>query len=80
MARLKGLQTSQDVAASLAIDYMTTGDPHFSDHYVDRIGELTAEVTRLRPEHEKLERLRPLTDRLPLAHRVARRLTARLPE
>ena len=46
----------------------------------ERIGELTAEVTRLRPEHEKLERLRHLTDRLPLVHRVARRLTARLPE
>jgi len=45
-----------------------------------RIGLLTAEVARLRPEHEKLERLRRFTDRLPFAHRLARRLTARLPE
>ncbi|MDP9174527.1 MAG: insulinase family protein [Planctomycetota bacterium] len=41
--RLKAMQTSQDVAASLAMDYMTTGDAHFSDQYVVRIGEVTAE-------------------------------------
>jgi GT2 family glycosyltransferase len=45
----------------------------------ERIAQLTAEVVRLRPEHEKLERLRRFTDRVPLAHRVARRLTGRLP-
>jgi GT2 family glycosyltransferase len=45
-----------------------------------RIALLTGEVARLRPEHEKLERLRRFTDRLPFAHRLARRLTARLPE
>jgi GT2 family glycosyltransferase len=46
----------------------------------ERIAQLTAEVARLRPEHEKLERLRRFADRLPLAHRLARRLTSRLPE
>jgi zinc protease len=42
MARLKQLQTSEDVAASLAVDFFSTGDPHFSDHYVDRIAAVTA--------------------------------------
>ena len=42
MGRLKSMQTSADVAASLAIDYMTTGDPHFSDRYVDRIAQVSA--------------------------------------
>jgi zinc protease len=43
MSRLKQLQTSQDVAASLAVDFFSTGDAHFSDHYVDRIEAVTAE-------------------------------------
>ncbi len=43
IARLKGMQTSEDVAASLATDYMATGDPHFSDRYVTRIAALTNE-------------------------------------
>jgi zinc protease len=43
MGRLKSMQTSADVAASLAIDYMTTGDPHFSDRYVERISKVTDE-------------------------------------
>jgi zinc protease len=42
MARLKQLQTSEDVAASLAIDYFSTGDAHFSDRYVDRVEAVTA--------------------------------------
>jgi zinc protease len=42
MARLKQMQTSQDVAASLATDYLSTGDPHFSDRYVERIEKVTA--------------------------------------
>jgi zinc protease len=42
MGRLKSMQTSADVAASLAIDYMTTGDPHFSDRYVERIAQVGA--------------------------------------
>ncbi|MGA2232686.1 MAG: insulinase family protein, partial [Tepidisphaeraceae bacterium] len=42
MARLKQMQTSQDVAASLATDYLSSGDPHFSDRYVERVGNVTA--------------------------------------
>jgi zinc protease len=42
MARLKQMQTSADVAASLATDFLFTGDPHFGDHYVDRIEQVTA--------------------------------------
>lgn len=43
IARLKGMQTSEEVAASLATDYMSTGDAHFSDQYVVRISDVTAE-------------------------------------
>lgn len=43
-----------------------------------RVAELTAEVARLLPEHQKLERLRQLADRLPLAHPLSRRLARRL--
>ncbi len=46
VSRLKGMQTSQDVAASLATDFFSTGDAHFSDRYVDRIGAVTAEQVR----------------------------------
>ena len=40
---LKNMQTSQDVAATMATDYLSTGDVHFSDRYVERIGAVTAE-------------------------------------
>ena len=40
-ARIKRMQTAEDVAESLATDYLTTGDPHFSDHYVERIQGVT---------------------------------------
>jgi zinc protease len=43
IARLKEMQTSQDVAASLALDYMTSGNTHFSDVYVQRIEQVTAQ-------------------------------------
>jgi zinc protease len=43
MARLKQLQTSEDVAASLATDFFLTGDAHFSDRYVDRVAAITTE-------------------------------------
>ena len=36
-ARVKSLQTSEDVAASMATDFMNCGDPHFSDRYVQHI-------------------------------------------
>lgn len=41
VARVKRLQTSEEVAASLAEDFMSTGDPHFSDRYVDAIQAVT---------------------------------------
>jgi zinc protease len=41
--RLKDMQTSQDVAASLALDYMTSGNTHFNDLYVQRIEQISAQ-------------------------------------
>jgi zinc protease len=46
IAHLKQLQTSQDVAASLGLDFMGTGDAHFSDEYVKRIGAVTAQQVK----------------------------------
>ncbi|MGB7161378.1 MAG: pitrilysin family protein [Tepidisphaeraceae bacterium] len=40
--RVKSQQTAEDIGSSLAIDYMNTGDPHFTDRYVKKIGETTA--------------------------------------
>lgn len=42
-SRVKGLQTSESIAASLATDLMSTGDPHFSDRYVREMQKVTAE-------------------------------------
>ncbi|MGD0770808.1 MAG: pitrilysin family protein [Tepidisphaeraceae bacterium] len=42
IAHLKQMQTSQDVAATMGTDYLTTGDAHFSDRYVQRIAAVTA--------------------------------------
>jgi zinc protease len=41
-SRIQQLQKSEDIAASLGDDYMSTGDPHFSDLYVDRIDAVKA--------------------------------------
>ena len=41
-ARVKRLQTSEEIASTLATDYMSTGDPHFTDRYTQRIGQVTA--------------------------------------
>jgi zinc protease len=46
IAHLKQMQTSQDVASTLATDYLTTGDAHFSDQYVDRVAAVTADQVR----------------------------------
>jgi zinc protease len=43
---LKNMQTSQDVAATMATDYLSTGDVHFSDRYVERISAVTADQIR----------------------------------
>jgi zinc protease len=41
--RVKGMQTAEDVASLLAVDYMSTGDAHFNKHYVERIEKVTPE-------------------------------------
>jgi zinc protease len=42
-ARVKRLQKSEDIGGALATDFLLTGDLHFSDRYVERIGQVTAE-------------------------------------
>ena len=42
-ARVKGQQTAEEIASSLATDFMSTGDPHFSDRYVRAIQDVTSE-------------------------------------
>ncbi len=42
-ARAFGLQTSEDIASSMATDYLMTDDPHFSDRYVERIQKVTSD-------------------------------------
>ncbi len=39
--RVRSLQTSEDMAASLATDYMQSGDPHFTDRYLKLIEEVS---------------------------------------
>ncbi|MGH7213953.1 MAG: M16 family metallopeptidase [Tepidisphaeraceae bacterium] len=45
-SRVKSLQTSEQIAASLATDYMSTGDAHFSDRYTERMQQVTADQVR----------------------------------
>jgi zinc protease len=40
-SRVRQLLTAEDVAESLAMDYMNTGDPHFTDAYTKRIQTIT---------------------------------------
>jgi zinc protease len=42
-SRVRALQGSEQIASSLATDFLSAGDPHFSDRYVERIGKVTAE-------------------------------------
>ena len=44
--RAFGQQTSEDVGESLANDYMSTGDPHFSDRYVERSMAVTVSLLK----------------------------------
>lgn len=52
-----GSQTAESVAEMMAQDYLSSGDVHFSQSYVDRIQQVTPEQIRemarkyLRPEH-----------------------------
>jgi zinc protease len=43
VARVKQMQTSEQVAGSLSSDFLSTGDPHFSDRYVASIAKVTNE-------------------------------------
>lgn len=45
-SRIKGMQTSEDIIGSMAIDLIGSGDPHFSDRYVERIQKVSAEQIR----------------------------------
>ena len=40
--RVRSLQGAENIAASLATDFMSTGDPHFTDLYAQRIQNVTA--------------------------------------
>ncbi|MCP4707966.1 MAG: insulinase family protein, partial [Planctomycetes bacterium] len=42
VAHIRANQTAEEQAETMAIDYLATGDPHFSEHYVDNIQEVTA--------------------------------------
>ncbi len=43
VSHVRGQQTVEDISTTLADDYMSTADVHFSDRYVDRIDAVTAE-------------------------------------
>ncbi|WP_428938419.1 M16 family metallopeptidase [Fontivita pretiosa] len=42
MQRVREMQKSEQIAAALATDWISTGDPHFQDRYVERIQAVTA--------------------------------------
>jgi zinc protease len=46
IARVRALQTSEGVAESMALDYISAGDVHFSDRYIDRIDAVTADQVK----------------------------------
>jgi zinc protease len=41
--RAFGLLTTEQIGESLATDYLSSGDPHFMDNYVERVQAVTAE-------------------------------------
>lgn len=87
--RLRNLQTSEDIAASLADDFISAGDPHFSDLYVQRIAAVTPEqVQRVAQKYLDPSKLittallpaeDPLSANLPSAESVLRSALAGLP-
>lgn len=44
---VKSMQTVEDICSQMADDFMSTGDPHFSDRYVDRIEAVTPQQLTL---------------------------------
>ncbi len=43
MAHVRQKQTAESIASSMATDYMSTGDVHFGDRYVERVEKVTPE-------------------------------------
>ena len=43
VAHIRANQTAEEQAETMALDYLATGDSHFSEHYVDNIQKVTAE-------------------------------------
>lgn len=43
---VKSMQTAEDVASMMAVDFMTTGDAHFNKHYVERIEKVTPQQVK----------------------------------
>lgn len=41
VSRFRGMQTTDDISTSMVDDYITTGDPHFREHYIERIQKVT---------------------------------------
>jgi zinc protease len=44
--RLRFLQTAEDVASELAQNFLSTGDIHFNDRYIERIEQVTPEQVK----------------------------------
>ncbi len=43
VGRLRGIQTAEAIASTLARDYLSTSDPHFTDRYLEKIEQVTNE-------------------------------------
>jgi len=58
IGQIRGRETAESIAASLASDFMTTGDAHFSDRYVERMQAVTPqqvqEMARIYLDPQKL--------------------------
>jgi zinc protease len=61
--QIKARQTTEGVISQLAIDFISSGDAHFSDHYLQRIDQVTPEQVQ-DAARRYLERRRLLTTAL----------------
>ncbi|QOV90538.1 M16 family metallopeptidase [Humisphaera borealis] len=43
---IRNMQTAEAVASLMATDFITTGDPHFASHYVERIEKVNADQVK----------------------------------
>src|SRR5690606_2223838 len=84
------MQAVEDIAASMARDFMSTGDPHFTQRYTERLQEVTAEQVQAMAR-KYLDRSRLLTtvllpaetvgaDGLPKAEELIRPSAPKAPE